>query len=268
MASDTLQRVSSVAATERKGGHPSQLEGRRALYMFEGQRPAERVIEEILASAVLASDVEFRRILIEFEKIAKALRSEDSDTPAVEIAHHPAVWSAIKQALMDRELRQLALSDELTSLYNRRGFFAAAAQLLKLARRKKQALLLFYCDLDNLKLINDSWGHHEGDLALVRAADALEKTFRGSDVVARIGGDEFAVLCPETTIQTQEMILQRLKKKLKKCSEGERRYPLSLSLGAARFDPKRHLSLGELMIEADQAMYEQKRRQSNSFPGN
>jgi PleD family two-component response regulator len=92
---------------------------------------------------------------------------------------HPAVWSAVKQALLNRELRHLALTDEFTCLYNRRGFFAAAAQQLKLAARNSHSLLLLYCDVDNLKKINDSFGHQEGDLALIRTADALEKGFPG-----------------------------------------------------------------------------------------
>jgi len=228
--------------------------------LSERRRPTEKVLEEFLSSAMLASDVELRRILIEVDNIAKTLKSGDPDKQAFQIAHHPAVWSAMKQALLDRELRHLALTDDLTCLYNRRGFFAAAAQLLKLARRKNQPLLLFYCDLDNLRLINDSSGQRDGDLALIRAADALEQTFRDSDVLARIGGDEFAVLSFEAPTQGQGAILQRLKKNLRKCSAAEHRYTLSLSVGVARFDAKRPISLGELMIEADQAMDEQKRR--------
>jgi GGDEF domain-containing protein len=84
----------------------------------------------------------------------------------------------------DRELRYLALTDDLTCLYNRRGFVAAATQQLKLARRSARGLLPFFCDIDNLKTINDSYGHREGDSALVRAAGALQQTFRDSDLLA------------------------------------------------------------------------------------
>src|SRR5712664_1513828 len=107
-----------------------------------------------------------------------------------------------------RELRYLALTDDLTCLYNRRGFFAAATHQLKLARRNAQGLLLFFCDVDNLKTIKCSGGHREGDLAIIRAADALERTFRGSDILARLGGDEFAVLTTESSSQSQEVILR------------------------------------------------------------
>jgi two-component system cell cycle response regulator len=158
-----------------------------------------------------------------------------------------------------RELRYLALTDDLTCLYNRRGFFASATHQLKLARRNAQGLLLFFCDVDNLKTINDSYGHREGDLAIVRAADALERTFRGSDILARLGGDEFAVLAMEASTQSEEVILRRLEKSLKKSNANQSRYEMSLSVGLARFDPKRPVSLGALIAQADRAMYEEKR---------
>lgn len=158
-----------------------------------------------------------------------------------------------------RELRYLALTDDLTCLYNRRGFFAAATHQLKLARRSAQGLLLFFCDIDNLKTINDSYGHREGDLVIVRTADALERTFRGSDILARLGGDEFAVLTMEGSTQSEEVILRRLEKSLKKSNANQSRYEMSLSVGLARFDPKHPVSLGALMAQADRAMYEEKR---------
>jgi diguanylate cyclase (GGDEF)-like protein len=145
-------------------------------------------------------------------------------------------------------------------LYNRRGFLAAATQQLKLARRNSQSLLLLFCDVDNLKKINDTFGHREGDMALIRTADALERTFRSSDILARLGGDEFVVLALETHDQSQEAFLQRLEKCLKKSNGAGRGYVLSLSVGVARFDPKHPVTLGELMVQADKAMYERKRK--------
>jgi len=118
---------------------------------------------------------------------------------------------------------------------------------------------LLFCDVDNLKKINDTFGHHEGDLALIRTADALEQSFRGCDILSRLGGDEFVVLASETSMQTQEIMLRRLENNLKKSGATEARYDLTLSVGAARFDPKRAVTLGELMVAADKAMYEKKR---------
>ena len=99
---------------------------------------------------------------------------------------------------------------------------------------------------------------------MIRAADAMEKAFRGSDILARLGGDEFVVLAPEASSATQEVLLRRFQKALKKANAGETRYDLSVSVGVARFDPKHPISLGELMAQADEAMYEQKRNHQKS----
>ena len=215
-----------------------------------------------------AADTEFGQILNEVDEISKLLKSDHPDTQTIRVAAHPAVWCAVKQVLLDRELRYLALTDDLTCLYNRRGFFAAATQQLKLAQRNAQSLLLLFCDVDNLKKINDTYGHQEGDLALIRTADALEQSFRGSDILSRLGGDEFVVLALEASNQTQEVLLRRLEKNLKKLNASESRYELSLSVGVARFDPHRAISLGELMTQADEAMYEHKRNHQQSCERN
>jgi len=226
----------------------------------------EAGLEEILTSAARKTDNELGQILREVDEISKSLKSTAPDPQTLRAAAHPAVWSAVKHALLDRELRYLALTDELTCLYNRRGFFAAAVQQLKVATRKEQSLLLLYCDVDNLKKINDSYGHREGDMALIRAADALEQAFRASDILARLGGDEFVVLA-EASGKTEELVLRRLEKNLKELNAEETRYELTLSIGVARFDPKCAMPLGELMAQADEAMYEEKRKQQRAYKG-
>jgi len=222
--------------------------------------PSGGDLEGLLSCALLAGDKELGSVVREVDEIAKALRSGASDAQALRVAVHPAVWSAVRHVIVERELRYLALTDDLTCLYNRRGFFAAATQQLKLAQRNKQGVSLFFCDVDNLKKINDAYGHREGDLALVRVADALEGAFRDSDTLARLGGDEFAVLALEASSQDNGAILRRLETSLKKSNAIESRYDLSLSVGVARFDPQHSVSLGQLMERADQAMYEQKRK--------
>jgi diguanylate cyclase (GGDEF)-like protein len=238
---------------------PKQIANRKVIAMSRKNGPGENGLAESLSSALQAADSEFGQILEEVDEISKLLKSDRPDTATMRVATHPAVWGAVKQALLDRELRYLALTDDLTCLFNRRGFFAAATQQLKLAQRNSQTLLLLFCDVDDLKTINDTFGHQEGDLALIRTADALEQSFRGSDILSRLGGDEFVVLAPETSKQTQEIILRRLENNLKKSGGKERRYDLSLSVGVARFDPKHAVTLGELMVQADKAMYEKKR---------
>jgi diguanylate cyclase (GGDEF)-like protein len=233
---------------------------------FRGRRHlSERNLEDALSSALVAGDRELGNIIHELEEISSVLREAKSSKDVHRPASHPAVWHAVRHVLVERELRQLALSDDLTCLYNRRGFYAAATQSLKTARRNQKAAALFFCDLDDLKLINDTHGHREGDLALVRIADALEEVFRESDVLARLGGDEFAVLAADLSPEHEPSILNRLHESVRAAGKDERQYQLSVSVGAAWFDPQNPLSLGELMEQADGSMYEQKRKRF-AFP--
>jgi diguanylate cyclase (GGDEF)-like protein len=219
-------------------------------------------VDETLLSALLAQDKELSHILDEVDEVSKTSSSGTPDTQALSKTLQRTVLCAVKQSLLDRELRSLALTDDLTGFYNRRAFLALATQQIRVAIRKGQGLLLFFADVDYLKEINDTCGHREGDLALVHTANALEQTFRSSDILARLGGDEFAVFALETSSQNEDVILRRLEKNLKASNAGETRYELSLSIGAARFDPKNPVSLGELLTQADQSMYRQKRDRS------
>ena len=240
---------------------PSPLSHREFISMRNGLRdPSGKDLEGALSSALLVADKELGNVVREVDELSEALKLDATDKQTLRVAAHPAVWSAVRDVIVERELRYLALTDDLTCLYNRRGFFAAATQQLKLARRNKHSMLLLYGDVDNLKQINDCYGHREGDLALVRTADALEEAFRDSDILARLGGDEFAVLALEASSQNEEAILQRLRESLKKANADESRYELSLSAGVARFDPQHAVSLGELMEHADREMYQQKRK--------
>ncbi|HTV58391.1 MAG TPA: GGDEF domain-containing protein [Verrucomicrobiae bacterium] len=231
---------------------------RQAFEFAVKKTPAVQGLEDLLSSALVAGDRELRNIVHEVDEISKALKSGDVPSEDLRVAVHPAVWCALRHVIVERELRYLALTDELTCLYNRRGFFAAATHQLKLAQRNSHDMLLFISDVDNLKGINDSFGHREGDMALVRTADVLEDAFRDSDVLARLGGDEFAVLVTQASFRDQDVILRRLAGVLEKSNAVESRYELSFSVGVARFDPKNPVSLGELMEQADLAMYEQK----------
>jgi diguanylate cyclase (GGDEF)-like protein len=168
----------------------------------------------------------------------------------------------------DRQaLLALSLTDELTGLYNRRRFFVLAEQCLKVALRKKKRSLLFFIDVDNLKWINDQYGHDSGDQILIDFGSILKKTFRESDIIARIGGDEFVVLA-ESTDENSESLIARLYENLKDYNvERSEHHIVSISVGAAQFDPGSPVSIDELLSEADTLMYVQKRRRwkKNSF---
>jgi diguanylate cyclase (GGDEF)-like protein len=171
-----------------------------------------------------------------------------------------AVRSNAKENAMQAELLNMAFLDDLTGLYNRRGFLMLAEQQLKMARRTGHGAFLFFLDLDGLKQINDSLGHQAGDFALMEAADFLRVTFRDSDVLARFGGDEFAVLVLEAGDRSEEIIMRRLEENQHAKGGEHRGYRLSLSVGSARFDPLHPSSIGELLMRADEAMYERKRK--------
>ena len=153
----------------------------------------------------------------------------------------------------------LALTDDLTGLYNHRGFLVLGMQLLKLARRDHRNLLLFFVDGNHLKAINDAHGHAAGDACLARCAGVLNRTFRRSDVIARYGGDEFVVLALEAQDTNEDTILKRLDTAVREANAGHPGFELSLSVGTARFDHRNPLPLGQMLTEADNLMYAHKR---------
>ena len=160
----------------------------------------------------------------------------------------------------EEALIALSLTDELTGLYNRRRFFILTEQCLKGAIRTKKRPLLLFIDMDDLKWINDHYGHNEGDQALIDFANILKKTFRESDIIARIGGDEFVILS-ETADENGEIMMTRLDENIRDHNaKASQRYRLSISMGAARFDPEHPVSIDELLSKADALMYAQKRR--------
>jgi diguanylate cyclase (GGDEF)-like protein/PAS domain S-box-containing protein len=164
-----------------------------------------------------------------------------------------------KLKMMEGKLHALSITDELTGLFNRRGFFTVADRHMKLANRQKTKVCMLYVDLDGLKRINDTLGHKAGDLALAMMGDCLRKSFRDSDAVARIGGDEFVVFPVETTGENIGTIIARFQESLKICNEKtDREYGLSASVGSAWYDPSNPCSLDELLIRADRNMYERK----------
>ncbi|HYA15624.1 MAG TPA: sensor domain-containing diguanylate cyclase [Syntrophales bacterium] len=168
--------------------------------------------------------------------------------------------SLAERKRMEEEIRALSITDSLTGLHNRRGFLTLAEQQLKFSDRHKKDMLLIFADIDGLKGINDEMGHEEGDKVLIYVAAILKQTLRSSDVVARIGGDEFAVLAMETTELFPKTIMERLQNYIDKYNkEGNRNYKISVSIGTAHYDPENSCSLNELMSRADKMMYKHKR---------
>jgi diguanylate cyclase (GGDEF)-like protein/PAS domain S-box-containing protein len=153
----------------------------------------------------------------------------------------------------------LALVDELTGLSNRRAFLAFGQRQLHLALREHRTPAVLFMDMDGMKRINDTYGHPEGDRALVGVARILFRTFRASDMPARFGGDEFCVLLFDGA--QADAAIARVERELVEWNARDGgSFELSLSMGAARFDWRSPATMEELVAEADRAMYGHKSR--------
>lgn len=166
---------------------------------------------------------------------------------------------------LEKKLEQAATCDELTGLLNRRGFYMLARQQHLLALRTKLGLGMVFADLDGLKVINDQLGHDEGDGAIRRLAEVLRSTFRESDVMARLGGDEFAILVCGVDEAQLTTVIGRFEATLARAAPiGP--YRLAVSVGTALLSAGGHLTLDELIAQADRRMYESKRERKQAAP--
>ena len=158
-------------------------------------------------------------------------------------------------------MRKACLTDDLTRLYNRRGFMALAEQHLRIARRQGKDSVVMYVDMDDFKQLNDHYGHAAGDRALMAVSRLLQSTVRDCDVVARMGGDEFTILALDADVMGARAIQKRLDERLALFNaSGELPMPLSLTVGHTRVRPSDTSSVIELLARADQLLYARKRR--------
>jgi diguanylate cyclase (GGDEF)-like protein len=165
----------------------------------------------------------------------------------------------------NRRLEALSVRDELTGLYNRRGFLANSHHHFDLAETRGRVFLLFYFDVDGLKVINDSLGHLSGDDALRSMARLLTGAFRQTDVLARIGGDEFVVLALDMQLDQEHIVRQRLSTILGDFNSTARKpYVLAYSVGCAAWEPGRYENLEDMLHEADRRLYAEKRRKGQA----
>ena len=159
----------------------------------------------------------------------------------------------------NEHLRTASITDGLTGLHNRRGFMIMATSLLKFARRVAYSVSLLYIDLDSLKYINDTFGHAAGDAAITQFSRILLDTFRDSDVIGRMGGDEFVIMMVDATESDLASIQARLQDTVEAynlhAAPGQ---TLSFSLGVIRVEPESTITMEELLAQADAAMYQHK----------
>ena len=157
------------------------------------------------------------------------------------------------------ELQSLSLVDDLTGLYNRKGFMLFAQQQLSLSVRAKRGMILFFIKLNGLKEIKDKSGHQSGDLALIETASILKEVFRDSDIVGRHAEDEFTAIAIESFDANNE-IIKRLQDDLYSSNkQANRLYELSLSIGTAYYDTEELCSIEKLINRAEESMNEQRK---------
>lgn len=180
-----------------------------------------------------------------------------------------SLWRALRYAMerqrVQLEVLNLALIDDLTGLNNRRGFLSLGQHQLKLAYRTGRPFLLAFFDLDGLKRINDTFGHQEGNRAIVDAANVLKDSLRQSDILARLGGDEFAALIVDSQSDNAETVTRRIEQKLSALNASSgRSYELSFSIGIVAADSSQPADLETLLSRADALMYERKKNKPSS----
>ena len=186
----------------------------------------------------------------------------ERDIAARKLAECALAEKAEELARSNQILENISLTDDLTGLHNRKGFLALAAHRVKLANRNREPFSIAFIDLDDLKEINDTFGHLEGDRALKDTANLLRECFRESDIIARLGGDEFAIFIAEVD---QGQIASRIQDRLTAHQlNSELGYRLSFSMGVVGCSNSQADEVEGLLKQADVLMYQQKRKTRSS----
>lgn len=242
----------------------------RAMFKCDGRRCVHHRLFELFPHELPFDSTRFNRPTEVFETEGRRLdQSSFSAEMSIAPIRDPAaqglfvatVRDITERKRLERRLESLSFEDELTHLYNRRGFLMFASQHLKLAQRSGQSLVLVSVDLDGLKCINDHFGHANGDRAIIELANALRASFRDSDVIGRMGGDEFVVMALESDQKGAELALERLAMRIAgRNAHGDLPWTLSASIGWMRIDSAQGFTLTEMLARADERMYAHKRR--------
>ena len=184
----------------------------------------------------------------------------EQDIAARKVTEQELALKAQELAASNAVLQNLSQIDDLTGLYNRKGFLALTEHRMKLTLRNGEAFSVAFVDLDGLKQINDTLGHETGNRALIEVASVLRESFRQSDILGRLGGDEFAVFIIEADENETDGIRRRIQEHLDACNaQTDRLYRLSFSIGIVSSSSVKGLSIEALLGKADGLMYQQKR---------
>ena len=191
------------------------------------------------------------------QKTITPLKNDRGDDEGVVVVFRDVTHSK----RMEEQLKSMAITDELTLLHNRVGFVQASTKQLQFARSEERKLLVLFVDLNKLKQINDTYGHKEGDKALQATAAILQRSFRSTDIIGRIGGDEFVVLARLNPSDSDLIMIERVQEQIDAFNESsDLTYPISLSIGSAIFEPGSPVEIEDLLNKADHMMYQNKLR--------
>ena len=162
-------------------------------------------------------------------------------------------------------LDTLAKQDELTGIYNRRGFFIEAENLIHEEGANDKYIIVGFADTDNLKTVNDTYGHDEGDYYIISSSEVLSDTLGNRGVIARMGGDEFAFVFTSNDRNEENSFVETFEDNIRKFNEeSEKEYKLSISLGMYVYEYNENINLKELLESADKEMYHIKKKRRNS----
>lgn len=192
-----------------------------------------------------------------YDLFVKLLSSTIASVYSMSLAHNET--SRVRKKIDELDL--IASTDELTGLYNRRGLYSFGETTLKFAKAMGQSGMVIYCDMDGLKKINDVYGHEAGDRAILAESIILKSNFRSSDIIARIGGDEFVIISPGLTKDSLRKIREQIDSDCQIWSGGnEQGFALSISMGSVPYPSKKmDYNITPLLSEADSLMYIEKR---------
>lgn len=230
--------VAALAAQWERDLGPGELDGCRRAMSF---------ILELGAAAL--GKIEARSVL------ERRLSDQTRQITSTSVAHAAELAQRDETAT---ELQLLSLTDVLTGLYNRRGFFVQADRMFKVSQRQRTSSAVIFADIDGLKHVNDQLGHDMGDQLIRDAATVLRQSFRQADVLSRLGGDEFVAFTLDD--EQPDVILERIQANLHAFNlMQERPYSVSMSAGVVQCDPGAGQSLAHYVLLADEKMYTQKR---------
>lgn len=236
-----IQPVCALAVFWNCDGHPHQLTGPITILRYIG---------ELTAAAL--GNVAYRQMIE--DRITA--RTKEITASARKHANELDRRDQVEEAL-----HRISVTDVMTGMLNRRGFFLNAERSFKVAQRQGVPSMMIYADLDELKTVNDALGHDTGDRLIQDAGRILQASFRDSDVVARLGGDEFAVYTLDA--EQPEVLLARIHSNIESFRDREvPPYKISLSIGVVTCDPSSNLPLSDYLLLADKQMYEQKKARS------